>query len=176
MSSETQQRVVIGIDPDVTASGIGIVRICGADVTVELMRAPFAEAIEAIAEAVKDVDHMVFVEAGWLNSGNWHLNYHDSKAVAAAKGRAAGRNHQIGLDICAMLDFRGIAHTPVKPLRKRWQGADRKIRHDELDAIVKGVNQSGLPRRRSNQEERDALLLALEHSSLLPRPGKRPKR
>ena len=47
---------------------------------------------------------------------------------------------------------------------KCWKGKDRKITHEELDTIVRWVNDTGLPRKRSNQEERDALLLAGEKS------------
>jgi transposase len=46
-----------------------------------------------------------------------------------------------------------------KPLLKRWKGQDGKITHEELCEVLKdwGIV---FNRKRSNQEERDALLLA----------------
>ncbi len=60
-----------------------------------------------------------------------------------------------------MLDSMGIEAREAQPLVKCWKGSDRKITHEELDRIV-----GGMPGRRSNQEERDALLLAWSRSGL----------
>lgn len=173
MTFNIKPQIIMGIDPDVEASGLGIIKSIAKDgiceLTVDYKTLPLPELVEEIALFSRyPSSHPVriFIEAGWLNKGNWHLNPHDSKQVAAAKGRQAGRNHQLGLDLCALLDHRGIPHTEVLPLVKCWKGKDRKITHEELDTIVRWVNGNGLPRSRSNQEERDALLLAWEKSGL----------
>lgn len=172
MTFNIKPQIIIGIDPDVYASGLGIINTTStAGLTVDYMTLPLPKLVEQLAEAYTypyptACPVRIFIEAGWLNKGNWHLNPHDSKKLAAAKGRQAGRNHQLGLDLCALLDHRGIPHTEVLPLIKCWKGKDRKITHEELDTIVRWVNGTGLPRSRSNQEERDALLLAWEKSGL----------
>lgn len=171
-------RIIIGIDPDVEASGLGIVNISSTGrVVTNYSKHPLPELISALeffttnrkAEEMLGAEHApirIFIEAGWLNQGNWHINPRDNKQTAAAKGRQAGRNHQLGLDIAALLEHKGIQYELMKPLQKCWKGPDRKITHEELDTIVRWVNKSGLPRKRSNQEERDALLLAWVQSGL----------
>lgn len=170
MKFNIKPQVIIGIDPDVEASGLGIIDTTGAaGLTVDYSTLALPELVERLADLSKQVRSYplrIFIEAGWLNKGNWHLAPRDNKQLAAAKGRQAGRNHQLGLDLCTLLDHRGIPHIEVLPLVKCWKGADRKITHGELDAIVRWVNGVGLPRKRSNQEERDALLLAWEKSGL----------
>ena len=170
MKFNIKPQIIIGIDPDVEASGLGIINTTSAaGLLVDYMTLPLpklVEQLEAVATTDPGTPVRIFIEAGWLNKGNWHLNPHDNKQLAAAKGRQAGRNHQLGLDLCALLDHRGIPHTEVLPLIKCWKGKDRKITHEELDTIVRWVNGTGLPRSRSNQEERDALLLAWEKSGL----------
>lgn len=171
-------RIIIGIDPDIEASGIGIVTIdADGKVTTSIGRHPLPGLVERLVhfKAGQDADARlgepvpdtrIFIEAGWLNQGNWHVNPSDNKQIAAAKGRAAGRNHQIGIDLSDFLIYHRISHDLVRPLQKCWKGKDRKITHAELDAIVRWVNREGLPRKRSNQEERDALLIAWVQSGL----------
>lgn len=170
MNFNIKPQIIIGIDPDVEASGLGIINTTStAGLFVDYATLALPELIDELEKTTQQAGQhpvRIFIEAGWLNKGNWHLNPHDNKKLAAAKGRQAGRNHQLGLDICALLDHRGIRHTEVLPLIKCWKGKDRKITHEELDAIVRWVNGAGLPRKRSNQEERDALLLAWEKSGL----------
>lgn len=169
MNFNLKPQIIVGIDPDVEASGIGIIDTTACELTVDYTVLPLPKLVERLQSIVlQEKIHPVriFIEAGWLNKGNWHLAPRDTKQVAAAKGRQAGRNHQLGLDLCTLLDHQGIPHTEVLPLIKCWKGKDRKITHEELDAIVRWVNGTGLPRKRSNQEERDALLLAWEKSGL----------
>lgn len=159
----------IGIDPDTVKSGVGVVRI-GEDgsVTVECCTLALPELVDRLrtyASSAQGGVHIV-IEAGWLNAGNWHLHPRDSRQMAAAKGRQAGRNHQLGLDLCSLLDHHDVPHSEVAPLCKCWRGPDRKITHEELHTIIANGGGAGMPRRRSNQEERDALLLAWVHSGL----------
>jgi hypothetical protein len=101
----------------------------------------------------------VYVEAGWLNQPNWHLGFRDSKQMVAAKGKSLGRNIQRGMDIIELLQYKGIDVDAVQPLRKIWKGKDRKITQEELARIVGDIP-------RTNQEGRDAALLAWVHAGL----------
>lgn len=168
MKITIKPQLILGVDPDVEASGLGVIQAMSDGLIINYCTKPLPELIDTIRWLTEksETPVKVFIEAGWLNKGNWHINPHDNKQLAAAKGRQAGRNHQLGLDLCALLDHLDIKHTEVAPLLKCWKGKDRKITHEELDAIVRRVNGTGLPRKRSNQEERDALLLAWERSGL----------
>ena len=64
------------------------------------------------------------------------------------------------MDIVELLRHRGISVVEKQPLVKIWSGKDGKITHDEMTSIC------GWGRTRSNQEERDALLLAWDHAGL----------
>lgn len=168
MRTNIKPQLIIGIDPDVEASGLGIIHAKPEGLLINYCTLPLPELVETLLWLVSKTEDPVriYIEAGWLNKGNWHLNPRDNRQLAAAKGRQAGRNHQLGLDLCAMLDHHGIKHSEVTPLVKCWKGKDRKITHEELDTIVRRINHTGLPRKRSNQEERDALLLAWTQSGL----------
>jgi hypothetical protein len=102
---------------------------------------------------------VVVVEAGWMNKSNWHLLQYDSKAQAARKGYDVGRNHETGhkiVEVCKALGIRVVEHIP---LVKRWRGKDGKITHEEL-AYFTGIT------KRTNQDERDAILLAWNFAAL----------
>jgi len=159
---------IIGIDPDVDKNGYAIIDMETRKVSVTTVTLPHLIELVTIAQANAQSQGKrltVYVEAGWLCQSNWHLGFRDSKQRAAAKGKAVGRNHQRGMDICEMLTYRGISVVQVPPLRKMWHGQDYKITHDELVEIVGPVTHT-------NQEGRDAALLAWVHAGLpvrLPR-------
>lgn len=164
-------KVYIGIDPDVEKSGVGIVEIGEepTDISIVMKSLALPQLIEFLREYANNCDlhgivPQIIVEAGWKYTSNWHLTKGDSRAVCAAKGKQQGRNQQLGMDICAMLEYYDLPHKEVVPLRKVWKGLDRKITHAELDDLVRRVNGEGIGKNRSNQEERDALLLAWTHS------------
>jgi hypothetical protein len=58
-----------------------------------------------------------------------------------------------------MLDHHNIQYFVREPLIKRWKGQDGKITHEELREVLADAK-IAFDRKRSNQEERDALLLA----------------
>ena len=161
---------IIGIDPDVERSGYAMLDMATRQMKVDTATLPvLLDTIGVMhATAVANGKHLtVFVEAGWLVQSNWHLGFRDSKASAAAKGRSVGRNHQRGMDICELLTYNGISVVQVPPLRKVWGGKDLKITHDELVEVV------GQQVKHTNQEGRDAALIAWVHSGL---PVTLPKR
>ena len=165
-----QHHYVIGIDPDVDRNGYALIDMEARKVTVETIELPrLIDTINA-QRAIADMEgkHLtVFVEAGWLMQSNWHLTFRERKQRAAAKGHSVGRNHQRGMDICEMLTYRGISVVQVPPLRKVWSGKDYKITHDELVEVL------GQSVKHTNQEGRDAALLAWVHAGLPVRLTKR---
>lgn len=162
-----KQRIIIGIDPDVDANGVGVVSLATNPPTVSKQSMKLPQLVDwlRMMRGISEIPLTVIVEAGWLCQSNWHLGARDSRAVAAAKGRQTGRNHQVGMDICAFLSHLGIEHIKRQPLTKSWKGKDRKITHDEINRVVSNITGAPLCGK-TNQEERDALLLAIYESGL----------
>ena len=98
---------------------------------------------------------LVVIEASWLVTTNWHGNTRDSRRVAAKKGYDVGRCHEVGKIIVEFCKAIGLNIECQRPLHKMWGGEDRKITHDELARIIH------IEKKTSNQEQRDAALLAL---------------
>ena len=152
--------IIIAIDPDVDQSGVARL-----DVT---QRKSWADTLPfpMLVEYVRTVHRQnagkvtVVVEASWHKTHNWHLSRYDRPGVAAKKGYDEGRNHEAGRKLVEVLQYYGIEVEEQPPLRKIWQGPDRKITHTEITAITKWE------KKRSNQEERDAMLLAWNRSGL----------
>lgn len=172
----------IGIDPDVDGSGVGILTTKDRKIRVETMTLP--ELIRFLIGVKNDQDAkgngipVIVVEAGYLNKTNWHAaaiawrRTRNPISVAAETGRRTGRNHQIAMDIVSVVrDIVGLPVVERRPLVKGWSGTDRKITHEEFVAVT------GCDQRRTNQDQRDAGLLAWYESGLPIRLkiGKRPK-
>ena len=102
---------------------------------------------------------MVVVEASWLISTNWHTKREDSVRTAARKGKDAGRCHEVGRKIVECARYYGLEVVEKLPLKKIWKGKDGKITDEEIKAFIRIEG-------RTNQEERDAALLAWEHAGL----------
>lgn len=160
--------IIIGVDPDVDKSGVAELRV--ADGHLELLSLSFPLLLDYLrgkADCGQSV--VVVVEASWKISTNWHTQWSDSARVAARKGKDAGRGHEVGRKICECARHYGLAVVEQRPLKKIWKGKDGKITHEELQAFTHIAD------ARSNQEERDAALLAWNHSGLpirLARPLK----
>lgn len=154
--------VVIGIDPDVEKSGVACLDMAARKLEISTLAFPDLLDYLRYAQRQAEVEQKslrVVIEAGWLNKSNWHLQTRDTKAVAAAKGNNAGRNHEVGRKIAEMCEHWQIPYELVRPLRKIWRGKDGKITHEELN---KQLAIKGLPHLpRSNQDTRDAVLLGL---------------
>ena len=154
--------VVIGIDPDVDESGVAFLIVESR--ILEVYRLTFAYLLDYLQE-IGDVlmregkNFVVVVEAGWLNKAHWHVGKGGSAARSAAIGNHTGRNHEVGRKIVEMCRHYGIEVVEQPPLRKMWKGRDGKITHEELQhlAFITG---------KTNQETRDAALLAWEYAGL----------
>ena len=134
--------VVIGIDPDVEKSGVASLE-CDTR-RLEIATLAFPDLLDYLMWTKRRAEttgrtFRVIIEAGWLNKAHWHLSPKDTKAVAAAKGNHAGRNHETGRKIAEMCDHWQIPYELVKPLALRvrgfhlWKGKDGKITHDGAD-------------------------------------------
>lgn len=143
-------RIIIGIDPDCSASGIAIIDKESQYMVLDVL--PFPNLINLILK----IEHnfVVIVEAGWLIKSNWHIKANDSKSVSSAKGNSVGRNHETGRKIVEMLKYHNINVIEQRPLQKCWKGKDRKITHEEISKIIPNFPP------KSNQENRDAALIA----------------
>lgn len=145
--------IYIGIDPDIERNGVAVVDSVSR--SVQLYSMAFAELTEWLQQFVGSMGKTVIViEASWLVSHNWHFRMTDNRRKVASLGHAVGRNHQTGILLQECAERMGLDVRLRKPLRKCWQGKDGKITHKELVAVT------GITYSRSNQEERDAALLA----------------
>lgn len=143
----------IGIDPDIERNGVAVVDSVSR--SVQLYSMAFAELTEWLQQFVGSMEKTVIViEASWLVSHNWHFRMTDNRRKVASLGHAVGRNHQTGILLQECAERMGLDVRLRKPLRKCWKGKDGKITHKELVAVT------GITCSRSNQEERDAALLA----------------
>ena len=154
--------VVIGIDPDVDKSGVAYLMVEAR--VIELVNLTFADLLDYLRET-RDVltkegrFFVVVVEASWLNKAHWHVGKGGSAARSALIGNHTGRNHEVGRKIVEMCRHYGIEVVEQPPLRKIWKGRDGKITHEELQHFT-GITD------KTNQETRDAALLAWEYAGL----------
>ena len=155
-------RHIVAIDPDVDKSGVAFLHLPSRELHCEART--FPELIDDLHATKQATDALgesltVVVEAGWLNRSNWHVQAGDSRRKAAAIGRAAGRNHEVGRKIVEMARHMGIETVEQRPLQKCWRGTGRKITHEELAAFT-GYT------ARTSQDMRDAALLAWVYAGL----------
>ena len=153
---------VIGIDPDVDRNGEALLD-CNTH-ALEIQTLTFPDLLDYLLYQKRQAEITarnvtVIVEAGWLNRGNWHIGRGQTIRAAAKTGQNTGRNEQVSRIIGQMCERYGLRYEFIRPLRKVWKGKDGKITHEEL-AYFTGI--SG----HTNQEGRDAALLAWEYSGL----------
>lgn len=163
---EGKADIIIGIDPDVNKSGVGVVS--RERKGVEVFSRSFPELLEYLKMAATHTSVVVVVEASWKISTNWHTGRGDSIRTAARKGKDAGRCHEVGRKIVECAQYYGLEVVEKLPLKKIWKGKDGKITDAEIKAFMPIQG-------RTNQEERDAALLAWDYAGLpirLARPLK----
>lgn len=143
-------KTYIGIDPDVDGSGYAVLLPDGGIWCGNLTIAGILNDAE-----IRHGRTVYVLEAAWLTGKvNWHFSGGENRRVSSAMGYSIGRNHQAGMDIAALLRHMGHEVREVRPLKKLWRGKDGKITHEEICRLT------GWTAPRSNQEQRDALLLA----------------
>ena len=151
---------IIGIDPDTDKSGVAVLNVSLHQ--LEIRSLPFPELLEYLVQCRQNELHngckvIVVVEASWKISTNWHTKRGESIRTAARKGKDAGRCHEVGRKIVECARHYGFEVVEKLPLKKIWKGPDGKITHEEMSVFIK------MPKR-SNQEQRDAALLAWDHA------------
>lgn len=153
---------IIGVDPDVTKSGVAFLEV--KSTKMEATSLSFPDLLDYLQFVKKKRDEtgetvVVVVEASWLISHHWQTKAGDNRRVVAAKGNSAGRNHEVGRKIVEMCEHYGLEVIEQRPLKKCWKGRDGKITAEELRYFT------GLEDR-TNQEARDAALLAWSQAGL----------
>lgn len=157
--------IVVGIDPDVEKSGYVVVESASGKVITatnwDLAKLYGVLAADKEYCKTKGLKMLVVVEAAYLGSHhNWHLGGgFISPAKAAAIGYSSGRNHETGRAIVEFCRYLEVDVIPQKPFKKCWKGPDKKITHEEITQLTKW------DKKKSNQEIRDALLLAWMHTT-----------
>ncbi|MDD6211289.1 MAG: hypothetical protein PUB21_11875 [Bacteroidales bacterium] len=152
---------LIGIDPDVKSSGIAQLEVSSRRLHLDTQ--PFPQLIDTIVSLSKSIINsrqtlLVIVEAGWLNEKSC---FHAAKGKGAERiAKNVGANHQTGRLIIEMLRYHQIPVEEIKPLQKHWKGTEGKITHEELSYFT------GIKVKRSNQEQRDAALIAWWYAGL----------
>lgn len=158
---KNKPEIVIGIDPDVSKSGLACLDVTTKE--VQVISNSFPQLLEYLQNIAGNYTLpgrvVVVVEASWLISTNWHTKREDSVRTAARKGKDAGRCHEVGRKIVECARYYGLEVVEKLPLKKIWKGKDGKITDEEIKAFIRIEG-------RTNQEERDAALLAWEHAGL----------
>lgn len=143
----TDHDIIIGIDPDVEASGVATLGIKTKRVEATTMTLPaLMDYLRRVRNEYPTLTVAVVVEASWTTAHNFHSLPSDSKAVAAKKGYHVGRNHQIGIDIADIARHFSLDVRLQPPLRKIWKGKDRKS-HTRRYAPSPATPPSGATRR-----------------------------
>ncbi len=154
MPNSLRYDIIVAIDPDREKSGVAVLHTQSKEVSVVGLSFPnLVDFISNLSEDAKSRNKSlkVFVEGGWLvKKSNYHA-YQGHRAEKIAKD--VGANHETGRKIVEMLDHKGVEVEVVHPLKKCWKGMDGKITHEELSQFVN-------IKSRTNQDERDAVLLA----------------
>ncbi len=148
---------LIAIDPDIDLSGFCIIEN-GA--IIDYGKKSFPQLVEFFQKN----ECVVIVEAGYLNKGNWHLYGVKTKEAAAKIGNCTGRNHAIAMKIKEMAEYYNRVTYAVKPLAKMRaysNSKDGKISQSGLERFLK------MKFKRTNQDTRDAILLAWNYKFLL---------
>lgn len=157
----TKYDYIIGIDPDCIQSGTATLlpKIRKYNSVTSLKFPVLIDYLRQTKSFCDDagLEMIVVVEAGWMVKKS---NFHEAQGRRAEKiAKDVGANHETGRKILEMCEHYGINTTTQMPLIKCWKGSDRKITAEELKEIT-GWD------KRTNQDERDAALLAWYFSEL----------
>lgn len=136
--------LLIGIDPDVEKNGFALIH----NKNYELANLSFFELFDKLLSLKNDFGTekiKVFVECGFLNKSNWHKIRKGSPSINANIGNRTGRNHEVAYKILEMCEYLNLTNFKVKPTAKK--------RDNKEFALITGI------KKRTNQEQRDAMLL-----------------
>lgn len=160
---KTVFRKIIAVDPDSEKSGVAII---SDDRTLLSFSLRFPKLLELFKEVsdneLENASTRIVIEAGYLNAkSNWHN--HTNTRVASRVGENTGRNHQTARLLVEMAKHYNLNVVEAKPLLKRWKGRDGKITSEELENVL-NLKKISHEKKRTNQDERDAIILAVAYS------------
>jgi hypothetical protein len=130
-------KILIGVDPDVTASGYASLAINKFEVDCEIPNSwqttrelkihklKFFEMFDALTTLKKmtkleGYTAKVYIESGWLNQkSNWHV-FGKGENVASRIGTKVGANHQVGKLIAEMCEYLGLEYELVQPKTAKY--------------------------------------------------------
>jgi hypothetical protein len=149
---EQPQHRYVGIDPDTDKSGVAIIDQTG---QLYLHNMTFFELFGTLKFAtIQPYPLTVVIEAGWLNTkSNWHKQGSGERLVSKI-AKNTGANHETGRKIVEMCEYLGVKYELVQPKRSK---VDSKF----FEALT-GI-------KRTNQEQRDAAMLIIQHYDLCRR-------
>ena len=155
--------VIIGIDPDSSKNGVAFLEV--ATKRLEVASLNFWQTYDYLSavreKSIKNgITVLIVVEHSNYTAHNWHIKGYNNKAVASRMGYDVGRCHRTGELIEELCKHLGLNFRAQPPFVKCWKGTDRKITHEEIVKIT------GLMAKRTNQEQRDAILLAWATANL----------
>lgn len=154
---------IIGIDPDSDKSGVAFLQPDTRKLEVSTLSFwQLHDYLVWVKEQKKKCGEsvLVVVEHSNYTAHNWHIKGYNNKAVASRMGYDVGRCHRTGELIEELCKHLGLNFRAQPPFVKCWKGTDRKITHEEIVKIT------GLIAKRTNQEQRDAILLAWATANL----------
>ena len=134
----------IGIDPDLTKSGVAIISHAPfqKQKIEELLNCRFFEVLSKIEEFTKKGEVRVMLEAGWLNKKS---NYHSApnQEVAGRIGKNVGENHAVGKLIEEWCMVNQVPYSLIKPTNKKWDSKlfkmitnwDKRTNAEQRDAV-----------------------------------------
>lgn len=116
-------QITVGIDPDVSRSGV-VIRYDMQAKTFEPLRLHFFDLYDklvALKTAYGKEAVIVRIEAGWLNAkSNFHGHKGQSKNVGERIAKNVGANHEAGKKIVEMCLHLDLKHETVKPTSAKW--------------------------------------------------------
>ena len=136
-------KIIVGIDPDVTKSGVAFKK--GKDIVLanlEFFR--LFDKLKELIETSGKENITVYIECGFLNKGNWHKTL-GSNSVNTQIGQRTGANHETAKKIVEMCEYLNISHVTVKPTKSKVN-----------DTFFRQITKID---KRTNQEQRDAYML-----------------
>ncbi|UYW02096.1 hypothetical protein K5I29_04125 [Flavobacterium agricola] len=136
----------IGIDPDVTKSGVALKN--GKE--FELFNKTFFELFEFLKLQKQEAEIInkkliVVIECGFLNKSNWHKKVNGSASMNSKIGERTGANFETAKKICEMCEYLQIDFRQIRPTKSKVNAA--------FFSQITGY------KKRSNQEQRDAYML-----------------
>ena len=146
---QSNSKVIIGIDPDTDKNGVAV----KINKNFLLYNFSFFKLYELLENLKKNAEFInaeikVYIECGFLNKGNRHFKEHESMQFNGKISERVGANHEIAKKICEMCEYLKLDYEQVRP-------TSSKVNSDKFKEIT-GYE------KRSNQEQRDALMLIWE--------------